>query len=207
MSTIKSSNEHLTLNADGSSKDIKFQANGVEKASISSAGAFTSTTIDATALTGNLPAISGASLTGLTSAQMPTGSVLQVVNMLTETEFSTTATTMQDTPLTLSITPTSASSKILIIVNALGCTAPDTTAGITFTLQRATTSIIGDITNHLFGESAGMNTSMTIIKYDTPNTTSSVTYTLQARNRVATTIKINSHATEPSTVTLMEIAG
>jgi len=65
MSTIKSSNEHLTLNADGSSKDIKFQANGVEKASIRSAGAFTSTTIDATKLTGNLPAISGASLTGL----------------------------------------------------------------------------------------------------------------------------------------------
>jgi len=37
----------------------------VEKASISSAGAFTSTTIDATKLTGNLPAISGASLTNL----------------------------------------------------------------------------------------------------------------------------------------------
>ncbi len=55
MSTIKSSDEHLTLNADGSSKDIKFQANGVEKASISSSGAFTSTTIDATALTGTIP--------------------------------------------------------------------------------------------------------------------------------------------------------
>ena len=65
MSTIKSSNEHLTLNADGSSKDIKFQANGVEKASISSAGAFTSTTIDATKLTGALPAISAASLTNV----------------------------------------------------------------------------------------------------------------------------------------------
>ena len=65
MSTIKSSDEHLTLNADGSSKDIKFQANGVEKASISSSGAFTSTTIDATKLTGNLPAISGAALTGV----------------------------------------------------------------------------------------------------------------------------------------------
>ncbi len=65
MSTIKSSDEHLTLNADGSSKDIKFQANGVEKASISSAGAFTSTTIDATKLTGDLPAISGANLTGV----------------------------------------------------------------------------------------------------------------------------------------------
>ncbi len=65
MSTIKSSDEHLTLNADGVSKDIKFQANGVEKASISSAGAFTSTTIDATKLTGDLPAISGANLTGV----------------------------------------------------------------------------------------------------------------------------------------------
>jgi len=65
MSTIKSSSEHLTLNADGASKDIKFQANGVEKASISSAGAFTSTTIDATKLTGNLPAISlGGALNG-----------------------------------------------------------------------------------------------------------------------------------------------
>ena len=64
MSTIKSSTEHLTLNADGSGKDIKFQANGVEKASISSTGAFTSTSIDATKLSGNLPAIDGSALTG-----------------------------------------------------------------------------------------------------------------------------------------------
>jgi len=70
MSTIKSSDEHLTLNADGSSKDIKFQANGVEKASISSAGAFTSTTIDATKLTGNLPAVNGSALTNLTAANL-----------------------------------------------------------------------------------------------------------------------------------------
>ena len=53
MSTIKSSNEHLTFNADGSAKNILFQANGTQKASISSAGLFTSTTIDATVLTGN----------------------------------------------------------------------------------------------------------------------------------------------------------
>jgi hypothetical protein len=65
MSKIQSSEDHLTLNADGASKDIKFQANGVEKASISSAGLFTATTIDATKLTGDLPAISGASLTGV----------------------------------------------------------------------------------------------------------------------------------------------
>jgi len=51
MSTIKSSSEDLTLNADGSN-EVKFQINAVEKASISSAGAFTATTIDATKLTG-----------------------------------------------------------------------------------------------------------------------------------------------------------
>jgi hypothetical protein len=79
MSTIKSSDEHLTLNADGSSKDIKFQANGVEKASISSSGAFTSTTIDATKLTGDvpdasfpstLPAASAANLTAIPAANI-----------------------------------------------------------------------------------------------------------------------------------------
>jgi len=57
VSTIKSSDEHLTLNADGSSKDIKFQANGVEKASISSTGVMTATSF----------AGSGSSLTGLVS--------------------------------------------------------------------------------------------------------------------------------------------
>jgi hypothetical protein len=38
MSTLKSSAEDLTLNADGSGNDIKFQSNGVEKASIDQDG-------------------------------------------------------------------------------------------------------------------------------------------------------------------------
>ena len=65
MSTIGTNSEDLILNADGSGSDIKFKSNGVEKASISDAGLFTSTTIDATKLTGALPAISGANLTGV----------------------------------------------------------------------------------------------------------------------------------------------
>ncbi len=36
MSTIKSSDEHLTINADGSGKEIKFQSNGSEIATLSS---------------------------------------------------------------------------------------------------------------------------------------------------------------------------
>ena len=40
MSTIKSSAENLTLNADGANNDIKFQSNGSEVASIDQAGLF-----------------------------------------------------------------------------------------------------------------------------------------------------------------------
>ena len=55
MSTIKSSAENLTLNADGANNDIKFQSNGSEVASIDQAGLVTATTF----------AGSGASLTNL----------------------------------------------------------------------------------------------------------------------------------------------
>ena len=82
MSTIKSQDEDLTLNAHGSGNDIKFQANGVEKASISSSGAFTSTTIDATKLTGDLPAISGAALTGVGVAGITSSADATAINIL-----------------------------------------------------------------------------------------------------------------------------
>ena len=60
MSTIKSSAENLTLNADGANNDIKFQSNGSEVASIDQAGLLTATTF----------AGSGASLTALPAAQV-----------------------------------------------------------------------------------------------------------------------------------------
>ena len=71
MSTIKSSDEHLTLNADGSGNDIKFQSNGTEVASISDGGVVTATSFagSGASLT-NLPAdstklsLSGGTLTG-----------------------------------------------------------------------------------------------------------------------------------------------
>ena len=112
MSTIKSSAEDLTLNADGSN-EIKFQINAVEKASISSAGLLTSTTIDATALTGNLPAIDGSSLTGIT-----TGKVLQVVSNTWTIATSVASTSYASVGYSpTSITPSATTSKILILVN------------------------------------------------------------------------------------------
>ena len=164
MSTIKSSDEHLTLNADGTSKDIKFQANGVEKASISSAGAFTSTTIDATALTGNLPAISAASLTNIPAANitgtlpaisganltnLPSGGkVLQVVQTVFTGIASQTNVTAQTTDyggygsaglnwtdLDTTLTPSATSSKILVMINAQFATPANAVYGV-YRLQR-----------------------------------------------------------------------
>ena len=53
MSNINSSADHLTLNADGVGKDIKFQANGVEVASIDSTGALTVAGLTSTGIDDN----------------------------------------------------------------------------------------------------------------------------------------------------------
>ena len=73
MSKIQSSAEHLTLNADGSGNDIKFQSNGSEVASISDGGVVTATSfagsganltnIPATDISGKL-SLSGGTMTG-----------------------------------------------------------------------------------------------------------------------------------------------
>ena len=54
MSTVASSNSDLTINADGSGNDIKFQSNGTEVGSINSSGTMTATAFagDGSALTG-----------------------------------------------------------------------------------------------------------------------------------------------------------
>ena len=163
----------MTLNADGSSKDIKFQANGVEKASISSAGAFTSTTIDATKLTGNLPAISGASLTGFTDAQMPAGSVLQVITAETSTRV-------------ILATDAGFGTKLL-----RGSTAIWTTGSPFYT----------------YAASGASHRDATDFRYlDSPNTTSAVTYKVQAASNDSVNVSFSDNSNQ-STILLMEIAG
>ena len=65
MSTIKSSAENLTLNADGSGNDIIFQSNASNVATLDQAGLLTATTF----------AGSGASLTALNATNLGSGTV------------------------------------------------------------------------------------------------------------------------------------
>ena len=62
----------------------------------------------------------GVAVTGLSKASLPTGSVLQVVNATYSTYTTTSSSTFADTGLTATITPTSATSKILVLLNVNG---------------------------------------------------------------------------------------
>lgn len=205
MSTIKSSNEHLTINADGSSKDIKFQANGVEKASISSAGAFTSTTIDATKLTGTLPAISGAALTNLPSG----GKVLQVKNIEYATEVNYSVTTPTVTGYTLNITPSSTSSKILFnIAFPLRKNNSTTAEGLKVLLYKngSLHKILAWWVGYGIGSSGNAFLQYSSQLLDSPNTTSQITYAIYVRSLNGATFTLNDTNAYGS-MTLMEIAG
>ena len=202
MSTIKSSDEHLTLNADGSSKDIKFQANGVEKASISSSGAFTSTTIDATKLTGNLPAVNASALTNLTAANLTgvlpaisgaaltnlpssdTGKILQTVYVENATDIAFPQNTSYTTTVVqASITPASTSSTILCSYSWHGELNGGNYPSLQFAVLRGSTEI--QYLNHV--GYMGPNNFHRIFPEtgfvkDSPNTTSEVTYYLNGGN-------------------------
>ena len=64
--------------------------------------------------TGALPAISGASLTGLLFSQMPAGSVLQFASDADGTSIAANGTSFVDTNLSITFTPKSATSNIVV---------------------------------------------------------------------------------------------
>ena len=156
----------------------------------------------------------------ITDANLPAGSVLQVVSTTKNNVFSTSSTSFTDvTGLSVSITPSSASSKILVLVNVmLGSTAD---AGIK--VQRGSTDIAigtGSSAFNCLGQSApapddGLTYApqhSSISHLDSPSTTSATTYKIQGRTNGSGTLYINRRAIADSfigasSITLMEIAG
>jgi len=146
---------------------------------------------------------------GMTSASVPAGSVLQVINAITTTQATSTSSTYADTGLTAAITPSSTSSKILVVVHQNGCRkeSADTYAGIK--LLRATT-LLAQLGISI-GYTAGTGTielgTISDSYLDSPSTTSATTYKTQFANNTGTgliRLQANSAA---STITLIEIKG
>ena len=144
----------------------------------------------------------------LTSASMPTNSILNVVNEYhtSSTEVSTSYTTY----LNPSITPSSTSSKILIIATICVDIIGDShfTAVIKKAIGGTQSSLSPDIGSSFYGSGNlgsanqhGLGYAITTI--DSPNTTSAVEYRLQL---VESGRVLLSHSGDTSMI-LMEIAG
>ena len=193
-------------------------SNATTSGNLSSASTLTLQTNSTTALTidtsQNATFAGTLTATGkLASSSMPTGSVLQVVNATYSTQVSTASGSYSDTGLTASITPSSSSSKILIIVQQVGCGKATNDTTLQLKLLRNSTDLYWFERSGAWTGSGASNYIGTCgISYlDSPATTSSVTYKTQmAAFSAAATVytQFNVGAGVPaSTITLMEIKG
>ena len=136
------------------------------------------------------------------------GKVLQVVNATYATSTSNSTGTYADTGLTASITPTSASSKILVLANQNGVYADgNATSGVNLKLLRGATDLA------TFGLSVGVHASGNLsfgssstCFLDSPATTSATTYKTQFARASLGQVFVQEGTGTVSTITLMEIA-
>jgi len=140
----------------------------------------------------------------------PSSKVVQIVQGTTTTDTSSSSSTFADTTLTATITPTSASNKVLVFVNQNGlfkAGAGETQNAIDINLYRGAT-LIATIT-----QSAGYTATniqlwpatASTVYLDSPATTSATTYKTQFRNPANTaSISVQKSGTL-STITLVEV--
>jgi hypothetical protein len=191
-------------------------------ATINASGFFSNTGTQLIAANGK---VSGASLVSgsITSAafataantiprsSMTTGAVLQVVSMSTLTQFSTTSTTFADIGLTATITPTSSSSRILIL-GSFGDTSSQNQgggAGNKLILLRNLTQIGGGQFANQWNYTGPAEHSISsggMAYVDSPSSTSALTYKFQGGSQSAgRTMEFMRDGTIGSII-LMEIA-
>lgn len=143
-------------------------------------------------------------------ADLPAGSVLQVVHSTYATSVLNATSTMADTGLTATITPKFATSKILILVEQNSVAKDTGNTGVNIILFRNSTQLgglYGFVAAYTNSTAANNIGSVGINYLDSPATTSATTYKTQfaSNNSVANSYVQQFNAT--STITLMEIAG
>ena len=164
------------------------------------------------ALTNQLSGMTSASVPLLTEAQMPAGSVIQVVTHV-QTAFVSTSATSYTTMYGATITPTSTSSKILVraVVGGLYMNLGSANQSH-WRLARGSSNCTGQ-NSHYHTENgrnqtaAGARAYINMEILDSPSTTSATTYNVQAyRFTGSGSFAINDTA-GTSIITLMEIQG
>jgi hypothetical protein len=117
------------------------------------------------------------------------GKVLQVVEGVLTAGISTTSNAFSDTGLTVSITPSSATSKVLVIatISSVAKWEGNTGDAVVFKMLRGATDIfLGGGYNGFTGVSSKNNFgTVAMTKLDSPSTTSSTTYKVQWKSAVS----------------------
>jgi hypothetical protein len=159
----------------------------------------------ASAFTVTVPAVTGTMLTNATTTGFPAGSVLQVVNAATSTQVSISSASYTDTGLTATITPTSATSKILVLVSQSGVNGTAASNGVNVQLLRGASSISVFAIAMAYATGDILATA-SVCYLDSPATTSATTYKTQfARYTGSSAVRTQENGSM-STITLMEIA-
>jgi hypothetical protein len=133
---------------------------------------------------------------------VPIGKILQVVTVTKSTSFATSSTSYVDaTGVTLSITPTSISSKVMVFLTVSGASSVLDKATWYQILRDATS--VGVVLSSTFATSGTVQAALTIL--DSPATTSAVTYKLQMKTQSANSSTISGNS-DNTTLTVMEVA-
>ena len=138
------------------------------------------------------------------------GKVLQVVMGTTTTAVSNSTNTYADTTLTATITPTLATSKVLVLVSQNGLNKSNGNAAnrMTMRLLRGGTQIVyvSDGTGNTASAMQLQSATNSVNYLDSPATTSATTYKTQFLNPGnAASVAVQVNGTEMSTIILLEI--
>lgn len=113
------------------------------------------------------------------------GKVLQVVQATISTDTTVTSTSYTDTSLSASITPSATTSKIMVIATQLVTfgTGGNSDAGLSLNIMRGATQVYEMAQNQAFTLNQNTTTAhpITMNYLDSPSTTSSTTYKIQAK--------------------------
>jgi len=156
-----------------------------------------------------LTKLNNQSLTAVTSAGLPSGTVLQVVTGTDAAQGSTSSTSFVVAgTLSASITPSSTSSKIFVQVNSSAYIAA-VGAEAAYTIYRDNTTNIGNADGlaRAYAGSSDLICPLYMSVLDSPATTSSVTYNIYLRKTQGSGSVYVNLRTGLQTMTLTEIAG
>lgn len=143
--------------------------------------------------------------TGAARANFGAGAVLQVVNATYSTTESNGTGTYADSGLTATITPTSPSSKILVLVSQNGVYGNTAAAGVNMRLMRNASAVCQFAVAQAYSTGV-MLISVSTNYLDSPATTSPVTYKTQfARYTGSGNVTLQGNG-DVSTITLIEVA-